>query len=122
MRRHPWLVVSLLGLLGVLLLGAFPVRAYLDQVEQRKDLAARAESLARANEQLIDKAAELSTDEAVERLARQRYQLVRPGEEAFAILPSGEPAATPATPAVPAAEPAERSWWSRAWASITSIF
>lgn len=123
MRKHPWLVVSLLGLLGVLVLGAFPVRAYLGQIDQRKDLAARAEKLARANEQLVEKAAQLSTDEAIERLARQRYQLVRPGEEAYAILPDGEPpVSVPAAQPAPAARPAEQSWWQRAWATITSIF
>jgi hypothetical protein len=46
---------------------------------------------------------------------------VRPGEEAFAILPDGRTPAPPAAVATSPAEPAQ-SWWSRAWSKITSIF
>ena len=33
----------------------------------------------------------LKTDEEVERLAREQYNLVRPGEESYAILPPPPP-------------------------------
>ena len=121
MRRHPWLVVAVLAFVGVLLLGSFPTRAYLDQVHQRQQLARRAALLTGQNEALVEQARRLESDEAVERLARERYQLVRPGEEAYAILPDGHEADTP--PAVEPARPAaSRSWWARAWARITSVF
>ena len=126
MRRHPWLVASLLAVLGVLVLGSFPARAYLDQLDQREDLERRTAALDVANAELADTAAYLGTDEAVERLARQRYQLVRPGEEAYAILPTGEPVPPASAPTSPlpaeSADPAEQSWWGRVWAGITSIF
>lgn len=126
MRRHPWLVVSLLAVVGVILLGAFPTRAYLEQVNQREQLAERARVLRATNETLAAQAGDLQTDAAIERLARQRYQLVRPGEEAYAILPDGtegrsvvEPEAT--TPSSPAAG-SSQGFWSRAWTRLTSIF
>ncbi len=101
MRRYPWLVASLLAVVGVLLLGAFPTRAYVDQVRQRQQLAERARVLRATNQALVAEAGHLRTDEAVERLARERYQLVRPGEEAYAILPeapSPDEAAAPSSP------------------------
>lgn len=125
MRRHPWLIVSLLAVVGVLLLGAFPTRAYLDQVRQREQLAERARTLRTTNEELAAQASRLETDEAIERLARERYQLVRPGEEAYAILPDGRapegsvPAASTPTPPV---GPVQQGFWSRTWAWVTSIF
>ena len=122
MRRHPWLVVALLALLGVLGLGAFPARAYLDQVNQREELARQVDELARVNAQLDAERARLGTPEAIEQLARQRYQLVRPGEEAYVILPDGRPpAAAPATPDTAAPKPQEQSWWNKAWSKLLSL-
>ena len=122
MRRYPWLVVSLLAVVGVLLLGAFPTRAYLDQKQQRRELAARVSTLRAANEALAAEAAHLQTDEAIERLARERYQLVRPGEEAYAILPSGEAEAASPGPLAPPPPERHQSWLSRVWTRLTSIF
>ena len=122
MRRHPWLVVALLAVVGVLVLAAFPARAYLNQVHQREELATRVQTLAAANEELAAQSQQLQSDQTIEQLARQRYHLVRPGEEAFAILPDGRAPAPPvAAVAASSAEPAQ-SWWSRTWAKITSIF
>ncbi|MFP5317114.1 MAG: septum formation initiator family protein [Acidimicrobiia bacterium] len=127
MRRHPWFVASLLALFGVLVLGSFPARAYLDQLDQREDLTHRVAALEAANAELAATAAHLGTDEAVERLARERYQLVKPGEEAYAILPTGEPedepSAAPPAPGrtAPAAALEEPGFWSRVWGRVTSI-
>jgi cell division protein FtsB len=121
-RRYPWLVVSILALVGVLLLGAFPARAYLDQVHERQELAARVRSLSASNDRLVQQAVQLRSDATIEQLARERYQLVRPGEEAYAILPDDRPAvAAPARNPVAASRSAA-SWWARAWARVTSIF
>ena len=122
MRRYPWLVVSLLAVVGVLLLAAFPTRAYLDQVHQRQQLAARVRSLATTNDRLVQQAAQLRSDDTIEQLARQRYQLVRPGEEAYAILPDAQPPATVPVKGRASAGSAAGSWWSRAWARVSSIF
>ncbi len=121
MRRYPWLALSLLAVAGVLLLGLFPVRAYLDQLDQRQELAHRIETLSDRNRALAEQAAVLESDEAIERLARARYHLVRPGEEAYAILPVDPPPAEVAKDVPPAPSP-RASWWARLWAGITSLF
>jgi cell division protein FtsB len=91
MRRR-WLVfVTLVVVLaGITLLAVFPARTYL---AQRRDLAAageRVEVLSRENTHLSERVARLHTDQEVERLAREQYDLVKPGEEAYAILPAPE--------------------------------
>ncbi len=125
MRRHPGLVVAVLAMLGVFVLAAFPVRAYFDQLREREELAARVRSLTEENRLLVTAAAQLQSDETIERLARERYQLVRPGEEAYAILPDAVHPGVPARPPEPAAATAPAptgNWLSRAWARVTSIF
>jgi cell division protein FtsB len=105
-RRHPWLVVSILALLGVLALGSFPVRAYLDQLHQREQLAGQVRTLEQQNQKLVDQAAQLQSDGTIEQLARDRYQMVKPGEEAYSILPTAAAASPSAVPsAVPSATP-----------------
>ena len=74
----------------------FPVRAI---VEQRAEIAEAERDLAEveeANGALDDRIDALGTDEEIERLARERHNLGRPGEEVYAILP-----APPAPPVVP---------------------
>jgi cell division protein FtsB len=120
-RRHPWLAVALLALLGVVGLGAFPARAYFDQVHQREELARQVDELARDNAELDQEKARLGTDEAIERLARERYQLVRPGEEAYVILPSGEPTPAATAAQTPPPKPPGQSWWNKAWSKFLSL-
>src|SRR5205085_109224 len=119
MRRRwlgqPWLAASLVALLAVLVLGAFPVRAWMDQGHQRDQLAARVAALTRTNDDLTRQAEELKDPNRVEALARERYELVRPGEEAYAILPTGEPPASAAPPAAASPAPSHPGWWSRTW-------
>jgi hypothetical protein len=111
-------------MLGVFALGAFPVRAYYAQLRQREELAARVRSLTEQNGRLVHDVARLQADDTVERLARERYELVRPGEEAYAILPEAPPPPAPAP--VPATGPARAapapSWLSRTWDRVTSVF
>ena len=43
------------------------------------------------NDKLAQQAQQLNTDSEIERLAREQYNLVRPGEQAYAILPAPPP-------------------------------
>jgi cell division protein FtsB/cell division protein DivIC len=123
MRRHPGLVVAVLAMLGVFALGAFPVRAYYAQLRQREELAARVRTLTTENGKLVDDVTRLQADDTVEQLARERYQLVRPGEEAYAILPEPPPPPAPAAaPPPPPPAPAGDGWLGRMWARVTSAF
>lgn len=88
MRRTAWAVVASVILVGVLFVAVFPSRTYL---AQQGSIAAAKEKvmvLAAENDRLAGRVQRLNTDGEIERLAREQYNLVRPGEEAYAILPS----------------------------------
>ncbi len=117
MRGRAGPVFAGLALLGVLALAVFPTKAVLDQRQSRKALAAQLADLDERNRILEDRAAQLRSDEEIERLARQ-YNLVKPGEEPYFILPQAEPPPAAALPPpVPEAK-GSPSLWDR----ITSIF
>ena len=86
LRRVGWPLLGSLALVSVLLVGVFPTRTYLSQrtaIDQRQ---AQLDLLTEEVTELEGRMDDLSTDEAIERLAREEYSLVYPGEEAYAIL------------------------------------
>jgi cell division protein FtsB len=72
---------------GVLLFGVFPTRTYLAQRTSTSGAEERLAALTEQNEALAARAAALDDDAEIERLAREQYNLVMPGEEAYAVLP-----------------------------------
>jgi cell division protein FtsB len=121
-RRRAGVAVATLALIGVLSLAVFPTRAFLQQRRHREDLTTQVAELAATNEALRQRAAVLDSTAEIERLARLHYHLIRPGEEAYVILPDNTPPTTtpPPAPAVPAV--AEQGWWTRMWDRVSSIF
>jgi cell division protein FtsB len=120
MRRR-WLLVGGLATVAVLFVAVFPARTYLDQRHQRNQVVAQLKTTDAKNKALEQRIRTLNTDAEVERLAREQYNLVRPGEEAYAILPTRQ--APPALqPAAKATSKPGSSWFDRTWKSITSIF
>jgi cell division protein FtsB len=118
--RRTWLLVAGLATVGVLFIAVFPARTYLDQHRQRQEVLAQIKSTDARNQSLERRIRALHTDAEVERMAREQYNLVRPGEEAYAILPTRQP---PPAPPRPAAKPkASSSWLDRTWKTITSVF
>ncbi len=83
-------------LAGVLLFAVFPTRTWW---QQRNDTAATAEQLAQVKAeraQVKREQARLETDEEIARRAKEELGYVKPGEEAFAILPApAEPIGLP---------------------------
>jgi len=121
-RRRLWVVLVTLGFVAVLFVAVFPSRTFL---AQRASLARVEEQLAVLDEQnrLLEERARLLRDDAeIERLAREQYHLVRPGEEAYVVLPSPGPAPSP-EPA-PAHDPAaeKRHPLQRAWSWLQDRF
>jgi cell division protein FtsB len=100
MRRLARLAVAFTVLLAVLFVAGFPARTYLDQRHALATTQDRLKVLRTSNDALSKRADELHSDAAVEKLAREQYSLVRPGEEAYAILPG------PAAPEAPKPAPA----------------
>jgi cell division protein FtsB len=112
------------GVLAALLGGGvFPTRTYLHQRDAIANEEVKLAVLTAENQKLAAKVDRLATDAEIERLAREQYNLVRPGEEAYAILPGpadaeADAAAEPAPPPVELADPPP-SWWQRTLDALT---
>ena len=116
LRRLLWPLVGGALLVAFLVGGVFPTRTYLHQREAIAAEEAKVAVLSEENEKLAAKVDRLHTDAEIERLAREQYNLVRPGEEAYAILPGpADDAAEPAgdVPAPVTLDVHEPSWWDR---------
>ena len=116
-RRTIVLLVAAGATLALLVLVVFPTRSYLHERADMNSAAHQLQSLNAQNRQLTDQIGRLNSDTEIERLARKDYGLVKPGEEAYAILPgalaksaaaSKPPAAKPG-PAKPSTAPPARS-------------
>ncbi|HUR24157.1 MAG TPA: septum formation initiator family protein [Acidimicrobiales bacterium] len=116
MRRTAWGVVASVVFIGVLFVAVFPSRTYLAQNRSLDLTARRVSVLSSQNDKLAARVQRLNTDAEIERLAREQYNLVRPGEEAYAILPS-RPA--PRTQKRRPAPKHDRSLLSRVWDGVT---
>ena len=125
MRKAVWL-----ALFGVVLVGAFfltvsPARTYFGQQRNIAAAERRVEVLGEQNEKLATRVDQLHTDAEIERLAREQYNLVRPGEEAYAILPAPQtPGDAPDTPAADketkaAAAKDDGGFWGDLWDDVT---
>jgi cell division protein FtsB len=135
-RRLPralWPAVVSVVLVGVLFLAVFPTRTYLAQRASTSAAEERLRVLREENAALEARVDRLHRDDEIERIAREQYNLVRPGEEAYAVLPP--PASTTTTTSLPAAGPRrsgrgavegtagdvpDRSAAQRAWEILTS--
>lgn len=116
MRRRGWAVVATLVGIGVLFVAVFPTRTWLAQQRELEATERRLAVLTDENAELAALVQRLNTDAEIERLAREQYNLVRPGEEAYAILPSPRP---PRPAPAPPPPDAERGLWARVWGSIS---
>jgi cell division protein FtsB len=122
-RRSTWLALaSAVALAGVLFLFVFPTSSLLAQRRERSSVASELRRLTAENRLLDERVKRLHTPEEVERLARERFYLVRPGEEAFAIQPPPAPAVVPreVDDATNASSRA-RGLWERVWARVGAL-
>ncbi len=83
--RFALLLVVLVGLLFAFV---YPTRTFLDQRDQTNKARAQLEMLQSENARLAHETKRLSTDSEIERIAREQYGLVKPGERPFVILPA----------------------------------
>jgi cell division protein FtsB len=87
-RRLVWPLLASLTIVGLLFIGVYPMRTFLAQRTSLSNATRQLDVLRTQNGQLDQRIQALSTDAEIEKLARERYNLVRPGEEAYAILPA----------------------------------
>lgn len=111
------LVVAFVGsalVIAVLAVAVFPTRLWMNQKRDIASAERRVAVLHEANAALQKRVDELATDSAVERLAREQLNLVKPGEIAYAVLPPADDAKPRVTtPLAPAVEDDERNFWER---------
>ena len=91
-------------LVGLLFAFVYPTRTFLDQRSETNKARAQLELLQSENARLARESKQLSTDAEIERLAREKYGLVKPGEQPFVILPA--PTSTLPPPPTSTAPPA----------------
>jgi cell division protein FtsB len=81
-------VVVLATIVGVVAIGMFPARAYLDQKQAIAQTQGELSKLQQDNQATQDEVDRLGSDDEIERVARQQYGLVKPGEEVYHLLPA----------------------------------
>ncbi len=79
------------ALFGVLAVTVFPTSTYLDQRADTSEAEERLAVLRAQNAAYEVRIERLQTATEIERLAREQYNLVFPGEEAYAVLPAPLP-------------------------------
>lgn len=77
--------------LAVLAFAVFPTSTYLDQRRDTEEAEQRLSVLRDQNQAYVEQIERLHAPEEIERLAREQYNLVLPGEEAYAVLPAPLP-------------------------------
>jgi cell division protein FtsB len=125
LRRAVWPILASVVFVGVLFAGVFPTRTYLTQRSSTTRAEEQLRVLGQQNAELEHKASELQRDSEIERIAREQYNLVKPGEEAYAVLPPPAPEGqeTPhVTTPPPSAKKDDGNALQRAWHAVTGIF
>ncbi len=89
-RRRRIVARLLLGLVlavALLFVFVFPARSLLDQRRKEHDAREVLELLREQNAQLEQQSRRLQDDSEIERIAREQYGLVRPGEQPYVVVP-----------------------------------
>lgn len=118
-RRRPgaFVVVLLLVGLAIVLAGVFPFRQLLAQERLVDNTRAELEELIADNEQLQAQIDAVGTPAELERIAREEYGMVRPGETSYIVELDQRLRPSPA--ADPDDEPDSRSMLQRLWDFLT---
>lgn len=120
MRKAAWPLIASVVLVGLLFLFVFPTRTYLAQRRGMDAAHQRVKVLSQQNRELAAQVKRLNTDSEIERIAREQYNLVRPGEEAYAILPAPQPVTPTTAPAAAATKKHKsRGLFATVWDRIT---
>jgi cell division protein FtsB len=112
------LAVILLGALAFTVSGVFPFRQMLTQGQQIERANEQYAALVEENALLDEEIAALATEGEVERIARDQYGLVRPGETGYVVVvPDG--AVPPEVDETATELVDDRAWWERIWDFVT---
>jgi cell division protein FtsB len=102
-------VVGFVVFIAILFGAVYPTRTYLAQQRQLRAVHKTLALFKQQNGHLEAEANRLQSDDEIERIARARFNLVKPGEEAYAVVPvppkPGDPAGQAATAVPPGPAP-----------------
>lgn len=90
-ERPTRIAVASLAVVAIMFLFVFPTRSYLAQHRQVSSARQAVAALKVQNEQLAKEAKRLQTPSEIERLAREQFNMVLPGEQAYTVLSSAPP-------------------------------
>lgn len=121
-RRSRWrgaMFLVLLVSLGLVASGVLPVQQYLEREIQVTEAQQRLAALESENGVISADVDALLSDQEIERVAREQYGFVRPGEIGYVVItPDGsEPEAQPPSPV--ATESSDPGFLERVWRFLT---
>jgi len=93
--------VTLVVVIGLLFVVVFPLQAWLDQRSSISDSQQRLEVLRRERLRLEHRAGQLKDPATVEQIARSKYNMVRPGEQPYAVVPDTSSTTSTTLPLAP---------------------
>ena len=95
------LALAALALIAILFVFVFPMRTYLAQRREVSAAQHDVDVLRHQNDQLQAQAIELQTTAAIERMAREQFHYVMPGEQVYEVVPGGATPSGTSTTTVP---------------------
>jgi cell division protein FtsB len=121
-KRSRWraaLFIVLLVSLGLVASGVLPLQQYFEREIQVIDAQERLAAVEAENEAIAADVDALQSDQEIERVAREQYGFVRPGEVGYVVIIPDAPEAEAETPAPVAAETSSSGFLERVWRFLT---
>jgi cell division protein FtsL len=78
-------ILVLLTVIAIMFIYVYPIRAYYATSKKQQTEQRKLDILKKANADMRKERSKLSTDGEIERIAREQYHLVKPGEEAYIV-------------------------------------
>ncbi len=87
LRRLGYASIIAISLLSLMLLGVIPIQEWFEVRDTKNDLLLELAEIEELNESYRVSIDALKTDDEIERIARAEYNLVKPHEEAYYVIP-----------------------------------
>ena len=87
LRRLGYASIIAISLLSLMLLGVIPIQDWFEVRDTKNELLLELAEMEELNESYRVSIDALKTDDEIERIARSEYNLVKPHEEAYYVIP-----------------------------------
>ena len=121
-KRSRWRAVlffALLVSLGLVASGVLPLQQYFEREIQVVDAEERLADLEAANNVIASDVDALQSDQEIERVAREQYGFVRPGEIGYVVITPDRPQDEIQSPSPVDAETSSPGFLERVWRYLT---